>query len=122
MSTATAYATAISAGTTIQGDVRRGTPRHITTDPACDHRSATACDGCGTPHDDDRTPAARHPLRYVPPEMQRRTFLLSAGASAVLLSFTSKLSFAKEGAKKMPSEPLLAPWTGPYGGVPPFNK
>ncbi len=22
----------------------------------------------------------------------------------------------------MPSEPLLAPWTGPYGGVPPFNK
>jgi peptidyl-dipeptidase Dcp len=22
----------------------------------------------------------------------------------------------------MPSEPLLAPWTGPYGGVPPFDK
>jgi peptidyl-dipeptidase Dcp len=64
----------------------------------------------------------RQLLRYVPPEMQRRTFLLSAGATAVLLSFKSKLSFAKEGAKKMPSEPLLAPWTGPYGGVPPFNK
>jgi peptidyl-dipeptidase Dcp len=53
--------------------------------------------------------------------MQRRTFLLSAASSAVLLSFKSKLSFAKGGAK-MPSEPLLAPWTGPYGGVPPFNK
>ncbi|HEX5063331.1 MAG TPA: M3 family metallopeptidase, partial [Kofleriaceae bacterium] len=53
--------------------------------------------------------------------MQRRTFLLSAASSAVLLSFKSKLSFAK-GGEKMPSEPLLAPWTGPYGGVPPFNK
>ncbi|HSD86952.1 MAG TPA: M3 family metallopeptidase, partial [Kofleriaceae bacterium] len=54
--------------------------------------------------------------------MQRRTFLLSAGASAVLLGFRSKLSFAKGAATKMPSEPLLAPWTGPYGGVPPFDK
>ncbi|HEY5924509.1 MAG TPA: M3 family metallopeptidase [Kofleriaceae bacterium] len=53
--------------------------------------------------------------------MHRRTFLLSAGASAVLLSFRKQLSFAKVGPK-MPSEPLLAPWTGPYGGVPPFNK
>ena len=23
---------------------------------------------------------------------------------------------------KLPKEPLLAPWTGPYGGVPPFDK
>jgi peptidyl-dipeptidase Dcp len=53
--------------------------------------------------------------------MNRRSFLVSAGASAVLLSFKSKLSFAKGGVK-MPSEPLLAPWTGPYGGVPPFDK
>jgi peptidyl-dipeptidase Dcp len=53
--------------------------------------------------------------------MQRRAFLLSAGASAVLLSFKRQLSFAK-GGSKMPSEPLLAPWTGPYGGVPPFDK
>ena len=53
--------------------------------------------------------------------MHRRTFLLSAGATAVLLSFRNSLSFAK-GAAKMPSEPLLAPWTGPHGGVPPFNK
>jgi peptidyl-dipeptidase Dcp len=53
--------------------------------------------------------------------MQRRTFILSAGATAVLLSFRKSLSFAKGGVK-MPSEPLLAPWTGPYGGVPPFDK
>ena len=53
--------------------------------------------------------------------MLRRTFLVSAGASAVLLSFRNTLSFAK-GATKMPSEPLLAPWTGPYGGVPPFDR
>jgi peptidyl-dipeptidase Dcp len=53
--------------------------------------------------------------------MLRRTFLMSAGASAVLLSFRNQLSFAKGGVK-MPSEPLLAPWTGPYGGVPPFDR
>ncbi len=53
--------------------------------------------------------------------MHRRAFLLSAGASAVLLSFRNQLSFAK-GGSKMPSEPLLAPWTGPFGGVPPFDK
>jgi peptidyl-dipeptidase Dcp len=63
----------------------------------------------------------RTKARYVPAAMLRRTFLLSAGASAVLLAFRNSLSFAK-GAAKMPSEPLLAPWTGPYGGVPPFNK
>ena len=50
-------------------------------------------------------------------------FLLSAGATAVLVSFRNKLSFAAKGAAvKMPSEPLLAPWKGPYGGVPPFDK
>ena len=57
--------------------------------------------------------------------MLRRTFLLAAGAAAVLLSFQKSLSFAgaaKGAASKMPTEPLLAPWTGPYGGVPPFNK
>src|SRR5688500_4199584 len=55
--------------------------------------------------------------------MDRRMFLLSAGATAVLVSFRNKLSFAAKGAAvKMPSEPLLAPWKGPYGGVPPFDK
>ena len=51
--------------------------------------------------------------------MQRRTFLISAGATAVLIGFRSKLSFAKGAASKMPSEPLLAPWKN---GVPPFDK
>src|SRR6476619_1276070 len=60
--------------------------------------------------------------------MNRRTFLLSAGATAVLLAFRNKLSFAKGDAAmpvkapKPPTEPLLAPWKGPYGGVPPFDK
>ncbi|HTL31611.1 MAG TPA: M3 family metallopeptidase, partial [Kofleriaceae bacterium] len=60
--------------------------------------------------------------------MNRRTFLLSAGATAVLLAFRNKLSFAKGEAAvpvkapKPPTEPLLAPWKGPYGGVPPFDK
>ncbi|HUS27973.1 MAG TPA: M3 family metallopeptidase, partial [Kofleriaceae bacterium] len=60
--------------------------------------------------------------------MNRRTFLISAGATAVLLAFRSKLSFAKGDAAmpvkklKPPTEPLLAPWKGPYGGVPPFDK
>jgi peptidyl-dipeptidase Dcp len=51
--------------------------------------------------------------------MQRRTFLISAGATAVLIGFRSKLTFAKGAASKMPSEPLLAPWKH---GVPPFDK
>jgi peptidyl-dipeptidase Dcp len=60
--------------------------------------------------------------------MNRRTFLLSAGATAALIAFRSKLSFAKGDAAmpvkapKPPTEPLLAPWKGPYGGVPPFDK
>src|SRR5262245_39423550 len=81
------------------------------------HRQCRGCDPC----DGYDLPASNREPRYVRPVMHRRTFLVSAGASAVLLSFKSKLSFAK-GGTKMPSEPLLAPWTGPYGGVPPFEK
>ncbi|MBA3452642.1 MAG: M3 family peptidase [Deltaproteobacteria bacterium] len=52
--------------------------------------------------------------------MQRRTFLLTTASAAVLLAFRSKLSFAKgEPAVKLP--PLLAPYAGPYGGVPAFG-
>ena len=47
--------------------------------------------------------------------MDRRTFLAAStalvGAAALPLS-----ALAADGA------PLLAPWTGPYGGVPPFDK
>jgi peptidyl-dipeptidase Dcp len=93
----------------------RTRPAHFDQDPA------TGCDGCGNAFSDVLARAMHAKARYVPPAMLRRTFLLSAGASAVLLSFRNSLSFAKGGAK-MPSEPLLAPWTGPYGGVPPFDK
>jgi peptidyl-dipeptidase Dcp len=52
--------------------------------------------------------------------MLRRAFLTTSAASAVLLMFRKQLSFAKDVA--LPKEPLLAPFGGPYGGVPPFNK
>ena len=54
--------------------------------------------------------------------MFRRTFLQTTAASAVLLAFRSRLSFAKTEAAPAMTDPLLAPFTGPYGGVPPFNK
>ncbi|MDZ4053557.1 MAG: hypothetical protein U1E24_09895 [Phenylobacterium sp.] len=47
--------------------------------------------------------------------MDRRMFL--AVSSAALGAATLPLpAFAADGA------PLLAPWTGPYGGVPPFDQ
>ena len=53
--------------------------------------------------------------------MLRRTFFLSTAASAVLVTFRHQLSFAK-GAPTVTSDPLLAPWTGKYGGFPRFDK
>ena len=46
--------------------------------------------------------------------MQRRTFL-SASAATLALPLSS-------GASAQAASPLLAPWTGPFGGVPPFDK
>jgi len=48
--------------------------------------------------------------------VQRRTFLLSTAAAAAASAAAPALSFAAE------TNPLLAPWTGPYGGVPAFDK
>ncbi|AYV45774.1 peptidase M3 [Caulobacter flavus] len=48
--------------------------------------------------------------------MQRRTFLLTTAAAAAASAAAPGLSFAAE------TNPLLAPWTGPYGGVPAFDK
>jgi peptidyl-dipeptidase Dcp len=47
--------------------------------------------------------------------MRRRTFLAASAATAAanLLPMTGQAQAAN---------PLLAPWTGPYGGVPPFDK
>ncbi|MDB4960149.1 MAG: peptidyl-dipeptidase Dcp [Myxococcales bacterium] len=47
--------------------------------------------------------------------------MFATASAAALFAFRSKLSFAKGGpAVKLP--PLLAPFAGPYGGVPPFDK
>ncbi|MBA3538111.1 MAG: M3 family peptidase, partial [Deltaproteobacteria bacterium] len=53
--------------------------------------------------------------------MQRRSFLYATASAAVLVAFRNSLSFAK-GEPAVPADPLLSPWTGPYGGTPPFNK
>ena len=52
--------------------------------------------------------------------MLRRTFLQSAAAAGLLGGFNfSGLAFAAaDGA----DDPLLAPWTGDFGGMPPFDK
>ena len=47
--------------------------------------------------------------------MQRRTFLHSTAAAAILVAFRSKLSFAAPDSKKdkpMTDDPMLSPWTG----------
>jgi len=52
--------------------------------------------------------------------MQRRTFFLSTAATAALAAIRHRLSFAKGTA--VSDDPLLAPWTGPHGGFPRFDK
>ncbi|MGA0603488.1 M3 family metallopeptidase [Caulobacter sp. KR2-114] len=47
--------------------------------------------------------------------MQRRTFLTASAATAALASLGSN-------AKAAPDMPMLAPWTGPHGGAPAFDK
>jgi len=54
--------------------------------------------------------------------MLRRTFFQTTAAAAVIAAFRTKLSFAKGSAVTSTSNPLLAPWTGPHGGFPPFDK
>ena len=51
--------------------------------------------------------------------MKRRTFLVATASASVLAAIRSKLSLAKGNDM---TEPLLAPWTGNHGGVPPFDK
>ncbi|MEO7736380.1 MAG: M3 family metallopeptidase [Kofleriaceae bacterium] len=52
--------------------------------------------------------------------MLRRTFFVTTAASATLVALRTKLSFAKGSA--VSDDPLLAPWTGPHGGFPRFDK
>lgn len=48
--------------------------------------------------------------------MQRRSFLAATTAVAATAALNPKISFAAE------ANPLLQAWTGPFGGVPAFNK
>ena len=51
--------------------------------------------------------------------MQRRTFLSASAATAALASFSSAAKAAPDVTSAMP---MLAPWTGPHGGAPAFDK
>ncbi len=53
--------------------------------------------------------------------MKRRSFLFASASAAVLLAFRQQLSFAK-GEPAVKLEPLLAPFGGAHGGLPPFDK
>ena len=50
--------------------------------------------------------------------MQRRAFLHATATATAMVAFR-KLAFAKD---KPLTEPLLAAWSGRFGGVPPFDK
>ncbi len=53
--------------------------------------------------------------------MKRRTFLTGAAAAAALSS-TSALTSVNAATKPAALGPLLAPWTGPHGGIPRFDQ
>ena len=54
--------------------------------------------------------------------MKRRSFLQSAAATAALSIATPTVAFAATAKKETSLGPLLDPWTGPYGGIPRFDK
>ena len=53
--------------------------------------------------------------------MHRRTFLHTATASFVFAMIRNDISLAEQGATA-PEDAMLAPFAGPYGGVPPFDR
>ncbi|HEY4179611.1 MAG TPA: M3 family metallopeptidase [Kofleriaceae bacterium] len=54
--------------------------------------------------------------------MQRRSFLFASASAAVLWTFRSQLSLAKGETPVTNLPPLLAPFPGAKGGMPPFDK
>jgi len=44
-----------------------------------------------------------------------------AGVACTIAAMTSPAASATPPDKSAVSNPLLAPWTGPFGGVPPFD-
>ena len=53
--------------------------------------------------------------------MHRRTFLQTATASVLFAMIRNEISLA-EGGAAAPEDAMLAPFAGPYGGVPPFDR
>ena len=61
--------------------------------------------------------------------MKRRSFLATAGAAAIsgaaelapALAAGKTLRHTRKAMTKPTMNPLLRPWTGPYGGAPPFD-
>src|SRR4051812_37289189 len=53
--------------------------------------------------------------------MLRRTFLHASAAAAAILGLRGRRVLAAKN-KTMPNDPMLAPWAGPHGGYPPFDK
>ena len=53
--------------------------------------------------------------------MSLKTLIASAAVAASLAGAAAAAAATTEGAPA-PANPLLAPWTGPYGGVPPFEQ
>ena len=54
--------------------------------------------------------------------MSIKIALTGAGLATVLATGTVALSAEPTEQQLRLAEPLVAPWTGPYGGVPPFDK
>ncbi|MCU1276651.1 MAG: peptidyl-dipeptidase Dcp [bacterium] len=54
--------------------------------------------------------------------MLRRTFLYSTAAAAVLYTIGSRRLLAAGSSTTMNHDPLLSPWVGAHGGVPPFDQ
>jgi peptidyl-dipeptidase Dcp len=57
--------------------------------------------------------------------MQRRTFLAAStavAATSVMSQMIPASAHAQHILDETAANPLTAPWTGPYGGVPPFDK
>jgi peptidyl-dipeptidase Dcp len=51
--------------------------------------------------------------------LQRRTFLAAGSAAALAAGMKPAFALAQAAGS---ANPLLQPWTGPYGGLPPFGK
>ena len=51
-----------------------------------------------------------------------RILKITAASAAVLLLLATLMNFESESAAAALANPLTAEWTGPYGGVPPFDK